>query len=308
MSENNLARLFASTGRPKDAEAAYSEALAIRKRLVTDFPTRPAFRLELARAHNNLGSLLKNEDRLKEAEAAHTDALTITRQLVVDDPTPPEFRRELANSHNNLGVVFRARGRLAEAQAAWADALAIKKQLAADFPTQPDLRQSLAGTLGNLAIVCDQRGDYPAAKKYLEEALPHNRAALKANPRNAEYRQLYRNNLRALAGANARLNDSAGALRAVQDIRALGWDPPLDTYHAARSLARCILIAQEIEQLDPAQRQAAVQLYADQAMALLRDAVAKGWTNTAQTKKDTDLDALRQREDFQQLLKELERK
>ena len=42
--------------------------------------------------------------------------------------------------------------------------------------------------------------------------------------------------------------------------------------------------------------------------AMLRDAVARGWKDAAQMKKDTDLDALRPREDFQQLLKELERK
>jgi hypothetical protein len=90
--------------------------------------------------------------------------------------------------------------------------------------------------------------------------------------------------LRALASANARLNDSAGAIQAVQNIRALGWDPPIDTYHAARSLAQCISIAQKHEQLDAAQRQAAEQFYAEQAMAMLRDAVAKGWKDTAQMK------------------------
>ena len=63
---------------------------------------------------------------------------------------------------------------------------------------------------------------------------------------------------------------------------------------------------QELKQLDAAQRQAAIEFYADQAMAMLRDAVATGWKDTAQMKKDTNLDALRQREDFQQLLKDLE--
>jgi tetratricopeptide (TPR) repeat protein len=252
--------------------------------------------------------MLMDLGRHKDAEAAHADALAITKHLVAEAPTPPEFRRELANSHNNTGVVFRATGRLVEAQSAYLDAATIKKQLAADFPTQPDLQQSLAGTLANLAIVCDQRGDFSAARKHLEEALPHNRAALTANPRNAEYRQLYRNNLRAMAAANAKLNDRAGAVRAAQDIRALGWDPAIDGYHAARSLARCVAIARELQRLDPAQRQQAARFYADETMAMLRDAVAKGWKDSAQMRKDTDLDALRQREDFQQLLAELERK
>ncbi len=40
-----------------------------------------------------------------------------------------------------------------------------------------------------------------------------------------------------------------------------------------------------------------MQLYADQAMAMLHDAVAKGFKNAAHMKKDADLDPLRQRED-----------
>ena len=62
------------------------------------------------------------------------------------------------------------------------------------------------------------------------------------------------------------------------------------------------------DQLDAAKRQAAVQFYGDQAMAMLRDAVAKGYKDAAHMKKDTDLDPLRQREDFKKLLSELAEK
>jgi eukaryotic-like serine/threonine-protein kinase len=307
LSENNLATVLAATKRFRDAEAACSDAVAIQRKLVADFPARADFRRQLALLHNTLGSLLRDAGRFAEAEDAFANAVAISRQLTADQASAPEFRKELASIHNNRGVLFRVTGRLAEAQSAYADAAAIKKQLAADFPTQPDLRHSLAGTLGNLAIVCTQRGDFPAAKASLEEAMPHHRAALKANPRHPDYRKFYRVNLRALAAAYARVNDRAGALRVARTSRALGWDPPTDTYNAARNLAQCIPIARKLERLDAAQRRAAEQFYAEQAMALLREAVARGWKNVAQTKKDPDLDGLRQREDFQQLLKDLER-
>jgi tetratricopeptide (TPR) repeat protein len=45
---------------------------------------------------------------------------------------------------------------------------------------------------------------------------------------------------------------------------------------------------------------------ADRAMAWLKQAVAAGYNNAAHMKQDTDLDALRQRPDFQKLLAELE--
>ncbi len=48
--------------------------------------------------------------------------------------------------------------------------------------------------------------------------------------------------------------------------------------------------------------------YGDQAMQSLRQALAKGYKDAAQIKKDKDLDPLRQREDFRKLLGELEAK
>ena len=47
---------------------------------------------------------------------------------------------------------------------------------------------------------------------------------------------------------------------------------------------------------------------ADKAMAWLQKAVAAGYTDAAHMKKDADLDFLRDREDFQKLLAELDKK
>ena len=46
----------------------------------------------------------------------------------------------------------------------------------------------------------------------------------------------------------------------------------------------------------------------NQAMDLLRQAVAKGYKDAAHVKKDTDLDPIRNREDFKRLIVELEAK
>jgi hypothetical protein len=48
------------------------------------------------------------------------------------------------------------------------------------------------------------------------------------------------------------------------------------------------------------------QEYADRAMTLLREAVAKGFQDVERMKNDTALDPLRNREDFQKLVAELE--
>jgi len=52
----------------------------------------------------------------------------------------------------------------------------------------------------------------------------------------------------------------------------------------------------------------AAQFYGDSAMKLFREAVSKGYKDLSNIKKDTDLDPVRDREEFKKLLAELEAK
>jgi serine/threonine-protein kinase len=308
-SHNNLGLLLGATGHLKEAQEAYAAALAIQKQLAADFPTRPDYRQDLAKSHYNLGNLLRDAGRLKEAETAYTDALHIYKQLAADFPTRADFRQELATTQNNLGALLRSTRRLKEAETAYTDALAIWKQLAADFPTRPELRNDLAGILGNLGMLCNERREFQQARAYLAEALPHHEAALKAGPRNPEYRTFFRNNLSALVAANAGLQDQSAAIQVARKLRDLGWKAPDDAYDAACSLSLCIPIVQGGGKGAMAKRLVpAVQLYGDEAMKMLRDAVAKGYKDADHMKKDADLDPLRSRDDFKKLLAELEAK
>jgi hypothetical protein len=112
----------------------------------------------------------------------------------------------------------------------------------------------------------------------------------------------------ALVGAHAGLLDQASAVQAAERLRDLGWDPPGNTYDAACAVAQCIPIVEKAEGLDAAKRRATVQFYGDQAMAMLRAAVAKGYKDIEHLKKDDDLKPLREREDFKKLVTELEAK
>ena len=82
------------SGRLKEAESAYLEALAIWKKLAADVPDRPEFGQALAGIYNNLGNLLFLDAAwLKEAEAAHAEALAIRQRLVAAFPGRPILRR-----------------------------------------------------------------------------------------------------------------------------------------------------------------------------------------------------------------------
>src|SRR5262249_45694447 len=135
---------------------------------------------------------------------------------------------------------------------------------------------------------------------------PHHLVALKANPRHPDYRRDYDNHLNALTAAHAGLLEQQDAVRTAETCRDLGWDAPADAYNAACFVSQCIPIVAKHDKLDDQQRKKAEQFYGDAALKLLRQAASKGYKNVAQLKKDTDLDPLRQREDFQKLVAGLE--
>jgi hypothetical protein len=158
------------------------------------------------------------------------------------------------------------------------------------------------------ALLFQQQRNWADAKKLLLEGQPHDMASLKGNPRHPEYRQSCIDYLGALISVHAGLLEQEHALRTAETCRDLGWDPPTDAYDAACFLSLCIPIVARHDKLDANQRKAASQFYGDRAMKLLRDAVNKGWKSAMHMKKDTDLDPLRQREDFKKPITELEGK
>jgi tetratricopeptide (TPR) repeat protein len=307
-SHNSRGTLLRNTGRLKEAEQDYDQALRIEKQLVADFPARAEFRLELATSHYNRGTLLGATGRPKEAEQDFAQAVSIYQELAANFPARAEFRQALANCHNNRGNLLLETGRLQEAEKDFGQALSIRKQLAADLPNQPDLHSELAGSYVNLAILRQRQGSWAAAQRLLQEGRPHHLAALKANPRHPAYRRFYRAHLGVLTMVHAGLLEPQDAVRTAGTCRDLGWDAPADAYEAACALSQCVAIVAKHDKLDAKQRKEAAQLYDDAAMRLLRDAVSKGYKDVAHMKKDTDLDPLRQREDFRKLVAELEAK
>jgi serine/threonine-protein kinase len=154
----NLGLLLLDTGRLKDAELAFREALDIQQRLAADFPTVPEYRQELARTHLNLGRLLLDTGRPPEADAADRAALDLFKALAAEFPAVPEYRRELAAIQTNLGLLLLNTGRLKDAEGAFRDALTLQESLAADFPAVPQYRQELARTHNNLGMLLAQTG------------------------------------------------------------------------------------------------------------------------------------------------------
>jgi tetratricopeptide (TPR) repeat protein len=297
--------VLSATGRPKDADKDYDQAVSISKQLAAEFPARPEFRQRLAESHLKRGMHLSATGRRTEAKQGYDQALSIQKQMAAEFPYRPEFRDDLAKSHLIRGMLLSRMGQRQEAEQDYDQAVSVHEQAVADFPNQPGRRNDLASTCVNLASLHAQRGDTAAAKRLLLVGRPNHLAALKADPRHETYRLFYRMHLSLLTRVHAALLEQEDAVRTAETCGNLGWNAPADAYDAACFLSLCIPIVAKHDKLGDPQRKEAAQFYGDAAMKLLRAAVDHGYQDVAHMKKDTDLDPLRRREDFQKLIADL---
>lgn len=131
---------------------------------------------------------------------------------------------------------------------------------------------------------------------------------MKVRPKNSSYRLFYRNNVWTLAQSYLGLGDHARIAASADEMARFAYDPPNDNYLAACFLSRCVPLADKDAKLDEDKRKELKERYADRALELLRLAVARGYRNTARMKAEPDLEPLRGREDFRQLLADLEKR
>jgi hypothetical protein len=118
---------------------------------------------------------------------------------------------------------------------------------------------------------------------------------------NFRRRAAYAEVVRALEG----VGKHADAARAAQEYAREFPDEPEVAYHAAGHIARCVPLAERDPKLSAAERQKAADEYGRLAVQQLRAAVAAGYRDVKHMQADRDLDPLRGRQDFRDLLAEL---
>ncbi len=301
----NLGVLLHDLGKLSVARDAMQHGIAQYKQLTIDYPNIPEHHLEHARQSNNLASLLLDLQLLHEAQASYSHSIKTLKQLSNDFPARPEYRQELARTYHNLGELHVMHGNWTEAAQAYGEAIVLRHKLLADFPQNIDLRFGLSNTLINRAGLFLMDQAYADSLDLLREAEPHVLAALKANPKNADCQQLYQRHSVSLIRSYAGMNQADEAIQTAKKLCDAGYDTPNDAYQAACALALCIPIVKQNAKLDQEQLKILVARYGEESVKLLRHAIAHGFKDIVRLKNDTELNALRSRDDFQQLLMEI---
>jgi hypothetical protein len=112
----------------------------------------------------------------------------------------------------------------------------------------------------------------------------------------------------ALAATWARSGKHARATNDVEAVLKAAPVMPLIFYDAACAYALASEAAAKDTSVPETDRRVLAQRHAARSVELLRQAVAVGYDDAEHMKRDTDLDSLRARADFQELLRQLAEK
>ena len=205
-------------GRLPEAENGFRSALALLRKLTSDFPTIPDHRNALAGGLSNLGLVLQATRQGDEARAAFEEAVTLGDALMRDFPADPDYRANLANYRHNLAVWLAEHGGATDAETVYRQAITLRHQLMEEFPSLPEHKHELAkhyNALGNLLSFGD--GRLKQALEAFRTAISIQEKLVAALPTVPDYRHqlaLSRSNLGALLAEKRRPEEAAELFRA----------------------------------------------------------------------------------------------
>ena len=295
VSYDKVGNVSLELGDARAARDAYKRGLEVARRLAEADPASAVAQRDLSISYNKVGNAALRLGDTRAAGDAYRKALGIRRRLAEADPDSAQAQTDLAVSHYKLGQCHQQELQFPEAAACYGRALEALRRLeqAGKLRGQPryagwqkTFQQSLAFCQAAQQAIAD-----------LDFALKQPPALV---PRLLDVR------VRALARAG-RHADAAATAERLHDREPKGPD---NLYNAACAYALCVTAVapgKAPEQLS-AEEKAARERYAARAVAVLREAVGRGFKDAVRVKAAADLETLCGREDFKKLLVELEAK
>ena len=294
-------------GQYDKAHESLEKGLAIWSQLVGNDSHVPEDRDGLASVQLTLGIAYGAKGQSEKSEAMLKEAASTYQALAADCPDVPEYRYSLGRTYRALGGHYFVSMRQAEkAEAAHQQALQIYEKLAQEHPDVWDYAYQLGRCYYNLALDAQLARRWDAmltndekAIEILEHLVGRGYGQVRSDLFDV---RLLRATMLAGRGEHARATDDANAVARQEGVG------QVNHYNIACVFAVSSAAAENDGKLAPADRTRLKAQYADRAMDFLRQAVAEGYQDTSMLKGDPDLASLRSREDFQKLVREMERK
>ncbi len=286
-------------GRLDEAEKAWRESLALFEELVARFPDEMDHHEQLAECHLEAVNVLVAQGRNDEALRSLQRALDIEKGLVARNPAVPSYRGGLGRTQVQLASILAASGRNTEALAASREATDTMEQLVSRSPGDLSAQTLLAQSLNRSGTTLGLMGRAQEALPLVVRAQGILEQAVRTEPSSVFYRSSLAATVASVGRVRAALGDRMRAREAFESA-AEQTKSYADPYPGQRYNQACYL-ALMIPVTGPAGREAA----AARAMEVLRMALDAGYSELHTLETDSDLDALRGREDFKRLLEDL---
>jgi serine/threonine protein kinase len=344
LTHNSLGRLLANfSGRPtadecEHARAEFLQAINLQQKLVQEFPLVPRYQQGLADARQNLGLLLKQLEKWDEARQQYEQARLVYERLAAQFPTSPDYQRDLAKSRLDTGMLLVGLGKFREARDEVGLAVEVMTRLVDAHPNEARYQLDLGGYVCNLSVILLSEGKYADAIEALDRAIRTLTPLHEGRSQDARATSWLRNSHGNRAFVLARLGKYSAAVKDYDRAIELSPQPEQAKYrvHRAAACLRAGLTAEAVAEVagltsagapapGPASwpadqwygfaRVYAVasckiadrsREYAERAMELLQKAVRAGYKDHAHMARDGDLDSIRGRDDFKELLAELQ--
>jgi hypothetical protein len=210
----------------------------------------------------------------------------------------------------DLAILQKKMKRPEDARKSYDGALQIQEKLVAEFPSVADYHGDMGSALLGLArLLYDQGsvGSHKQASQYMRQAIREHRLAWESNRQNFEYRKALTADYTVLLAALLGLNWHAEAAAAAAELPEVFPEDAPEYLRAAQCLALCASRADADKKLDDARRRELVDTYGRKAVALIEGAIKRGFKNAQDLKNTPNYNSLRQRDDFKQVLHDLER-
>jgi serine/threonine protein kinase/tetratricopeptide (TPR) repeat protein len=297
-------------------------------------PQSRSYRHDLARTRGEAGQLLEITGPVRSAEDEYRASLRLLKQLAADFPSAPVIRADLANCHANLAILLRKAKRLDEAEVEQSQSLALSRALATEFPDVLTYAIQLGGSYCNHGDLLAARGNCEDSLEWFDRAIMALKPVLEKQPAHVIGRRYLRNSHWSRAYALQLLQRDADSLpdwdraialddgskgRSLRLLRGLSLarvDPAkavADAEDAIKGvskpnnywfMAACVYATAADQSSEPTVR----EQYATRAVGVLREAYnfVRTPSNVATLKMATQLNPIRDRDDFKKLIAELE--
>ncbi len=316
----NIGQIQLEQGQPLRSIETLQKVLAIEAQRAAQDPKALEPRISMARTHGLLGqALMSQPDEPEPALESYQAAVELREEVTRERPELADQAYLLAMELGDLNVVQQMAGKLDSALKSLRRAIEVLERLDRQYPGVLNYQGSVASTYNLLSDLHRRRLEPAESLAFAQKARVLLERLVSEHPKDV-YSRID------LAKANnniGRVHQQSGepveALRsfqrAVDLYESLPELDPRNSYNLASNIALCIplmgakngtqgtLDADKVSKGDRFRR----EKYGDRAIQLLRRAIRGGFLKQEVLASDTDLDAIRSRTDFQDLLKEMEK-